>query len=86
MHERAVARSVLAAVLEAAGGARVVAVRGSVTTGEALTPGALEAHFAACAAGTAAEGARLAMLLVRVDVTGRAHEHAEVRIDAIDVD
>ena len=66
MHEAALARSLLAAVLEHAGGARVRVVRGWVAETEALSTESLELHFAGHACGTVAEGARLEIELVRV--------------------
>jgi hydrogenase nickel incorporation protein HypA/HybF len=66
MHETALAKRVLEAVLARAGGARVVAVRGSIAEDEALSRDALAFHFAAHARGTVAEGAELALELVHV--------------------
>jgi hydrogenase nickel incorporation protein HypA/HybF len=67
MHESALARRLLDAVLERAAGARVRAVRGWVADGEALSPESLAFHFAAHARGTLAEDARLELELTRVE-------------------
>ena len=66
MHEAALARSLLAAVLAHADGARVRVVRGWVAETEALSAESLALHFAGHARGTVAEGARLEIELVRV--------------------
>lgn len=67
MHESALARNLLAAVLARAGGGRVRVVRGWVAETEALSPESLAFHFAAHARGTVAEGARLELELLRVE-------------------
>jgi hydrogenase nickel incorporation protein HypA/HybF len=67
VHESALARSLLAAVLARAGGAHVRVVRGWVAETEALSAASLAFHFAAHARGTVAEGARLELELVRVE-------------------
>ena len=66
MHEAVLARSLLAAVLAHAGGARVRVVRGWVAETEALSTESLALYFTAHACGTVAEGARLEIELVRV--------------------
>ena len=69
MHEAAVARQILIAVLDRAareGARRVLSVRGWVADDEALSPASLEFHFAAHARGTPAEGARLDLRVVRL--------------------
>jgi hydrogenase nickel incorporation protein HypA/HybF len=74
MHEASLARRLLAAVLEraaAAGAARVRTVTGWVAEVEALSPESLAFHFAAHAPGTAAEGARLELRLIRVEARCR---------------
>ena len=67
MHESALARNLLSAVLARAGFVRVRVVRGWVAETEALSPESLAFHFAAHARGTVAEGARLELELVRVE-------------------
>ena len=67
MHEAALARSLLAAVLAHAGGARVRIVRAWVAEPEALSAESLAFHFAGHARGTVAEGANLELELVRVE-------------------
>jgi hydrogenase nickel incorporation protein HypA/HybF len=67
MHESALARDLLAAVLARAGSARVRVVHGWLADTEALSHDSLAFHFAAHARGTAAEGARLALELVHVE-------------------
>ena len=70
MHESALARQIVTAVLEhaqRAGAARVRVVRGWVSETEALSEESLGLHFAAHARGTAADGARLELRLARVD-------------------
>ncbi len=74
MHEASLARSVLQIVLERAskaGAKRVRAVRGRIAETEALSRSALEAHFAALARGTLAEGAIVALAVERVRVRCR---------------
>jgi hydrogenase nickel incorporation protein HypA/HybF len=67
MHERALARQIVeASVARAEGAARVVAVHGWVAETEALSRESLEAHFASCALGTIAEGARLEFQVTHV--------------------
>jgi hydrogenase nickel insertion protein HypA len=70
MHESALARSILALVLERATleeGEVIGTVRGSVAETERLEPQALAFHFAAHARGTKAEGARLELELSTVE-------------------
>lgn len=69
MHEAALARQILGAVLErarAANAQRVLTVRGWVAEDEALAPASLEFHFSAHARGTIAEGARLELRVLRL--------------------
>lgn len=66
MHETALARDVLAAVLERAEGRVVRVVRGLVAEDEALSAASLEFHFRAHARGTPAENARLELELKRL--------------------
>ncbi len=69
MHEALLARQILTVVLaraEAAGAARVCAVRGWVRESEAISDESLAAHFAAHAVGTIAADARLALTIERV--------------------
>jgi hydrogenase nickel incorporation protein HypA/HybF len=66
VHESALARELLGAVLARAEGARVRVVRGWVAETEALSRESLAFHFTAHARGTAAEGARLELDLLRV--------------------
>jgi hydrogenase nickel incorporation protein HypA/HybF len=66
MHESALARRILAAVLASAGTARVRAVRGWIAESEALSRESLAFHFAAHARGTLAEDARLELRLMHV--------------------
>jgi hydrogenase nickel incorporation protein HypA/HybF len=66
MHETALAREVLAAVLARADGRPVRVVRGLVAEDEALSAAALEFHFRAHARGTPAESARLELELRRL--------------------
>ncbi len=72
MHESALARNLLAAVLARAGGARVLAVRGWVAETELLSRESLEMHFFAHARGTMAEDARLDLEVLRVEARCRA--------------
>jgi hydrogenase nickel incorporation protein HypA/HybF len=75
VHEAALARRLLAAVLERAadaGATRVRVVRGWVAETEALSAESLAFHFGAHAPGTAAEGARLELRLERVGARCRA--------------
>ena len=75
MHEAALARQIVTAVLEhaqRAGAARVRVVRGWVSETEALSHAGLALHFAAHARGTAAEGAQLELRLSRVDARCRS--------------
>ena len=72
MHESALARRLVAAVLERTAGARVRVVRGWVAESEALSPESLAFHFAAHARGTLAEDARLELELTRVEARCRA--------------
>jgi hydrogenase nickel incorporation protein HypA/HybF len=75
MHESALAKRVLELVLDRAraeGARRVTRVRGYVAETEALAPESLAFHFAAHAKGTAADGARLELELVRVSARCRA--------------
>jgi len=67
MHEASIARRLLEVVLAAAGPARVCAVHGWVAETEALSRESLAFQFAAHARGSAAEGARLELRLVRVE-------------------
>jgi hydrogenase nickel incorporation protein HypA/HybF len=78
MHESALARSLLAVVLERAAGARVRVVHGWVAETEALSPESLAFHFAAHARGTRAEGARLEIELACVEARCAACEHTYV--------
>ena len=74
MHEASLARSVLRIVLERArkaGAKRVRAVRGRIAETEALSRSAIEAHFAALARGTLAEGAMLDLAVERIRVRCR---------------
>lgn len=75
MHETALAKRVLEAVLERAGGARVFVVHGRIAEDEALSREALAFHFAAHARGTVAEDARLELALVHVGASCRACGH-----------
>ena len=78
MHEAALARQIVTAVLEraqSAGAARVRAVRGWVSEAEALSEASLALHFAAYARGTAAEGARLELRLRHVEARCRSCAH-----------
>ena len=68
MHESALARRLVEIVLERAGEARVLAVRGWVAETERLDPQALRFHFDAHARGTAAAGADLKLELIHVEV------------------
>jgi hydrogenase nickel incorporation protein HypA/HybF len=63
MHETALAKRILDAVIARAQGARVTRVRGVVAEDEALSHEALEFHFTAHARGTLAEGAVLELEL-----------------------
>ena len=74
MHEAALARRMVTAVLEhaqRAGAVRVRVVRGWVSETEALSHDSLAPHFAAHARGTIAEGARLELRLVHVEARCR---------------
>lgn len=74
MHESALARQIVTAVLEhaqRAGAARVTVVRGWVSETEALSEESLGLHFTAHARGTAADGARLELRLARVEARCR---------------
>jgi hydrogenase nickel incorporation protein HypA/HybF len=75
MHETALAKRVLEAVLERARGARVLVVRGAVAEDEALSLEALRFHFAAHARGTVAEGARLELELRHLSARCSACRH-----------
>jgi hydrogenase nickel insertion protein HypA len=69
MHESALARRLLEATIEAArecGTRRVTAIRGWIAESEPLDRGSIQAHFAAGAAGTIAEGARLYLRLEHI--------------------
>jgi hydrogenase nickel incorporation protein HypA/HybF len=66
VHESTLARTLLAAVLARARGARVRVVRGWVAETEALSRSSLAFHFAAHAHGTPAEDARLELELRRI--------------------
>jgi hydrogenase nickel incorporation protein HypA/HybF len=88
MHESAIAKRVLAVVLDRATAeraSRVVAVRGRVAESEKLSNESLAFHFAAHALGTIAEGATLELgfttVRVRCDACGTTYvpEH-HVRI------
>jgi len=75
MHEAALARQLLAAVLEraaAAGVARVRVARGWIAETETLSAESLAFHFARHAHGTAADGARLELRLLHVEARCRA--------------
>ena len=75
MHEAALAREILAAVLDRAareGARRVLVVRGWVAADEVLSPASLAFHFDAHARGTAAEQARLDLRLLRQSARCRA--------------
>ncbi|MHC4393575.1 MAG: hydrogenase maturation nickel metallochaperone HypA/HybF [Planctomycetota bacterium] len=77
MHESQIAKSVLDAVLErvlAEGGGRVREVRGWIAESELLATESLQFHFNAHARGTAAEGARLNLRLIRVPAQCEACE------------
>jgi hydrogenase nickel incorporation protein HypA/HybF len=67
VHEAALARDLVAAVVAHAAGARVRIVRGWVAETEALSQESLAFHFLAQARGTVAEGARLEFDLVHVE-------------------
>jgi hydrogenase nickel incorporation protein HypA/HybF len=66
MHERALAKQVLTAVLEAGDGGRIVRVEGWLAETEALSADSLQLHFDDLATGTHAEGAELALRLSHV--------------------
>ena len=69
MHESTLAKRLVEAALEVAiesRARRVVAVRGWIADSEPLSRESLESHFAAVAAGTIAEGARLELRLDHV--------------------
>ncbi len=75
MHEAALARRLLSAVLRGAADAaasRVRAARGWIAETETLSAESLTFHFAALARGTAADGARLELRLVHVEARCRA--------------
>jgi hydrogenase nickel incorporation protein HypA/HybF len=72
MHEASLARRLLDVVLAAAQGARVRTVHGWIAESEALSPASLAFHFAAHARGTPADGAELALRVIRVDARCRA--------------
>ena len=75
MHEAALARQLLTAVLARAahaGAARVRSARGWIAETETLSTESLAFHFAAHARGTPAEGARLELRLSRVEARCRA--------------
>ena len=75
MHESLLARQMLQVVLERAaseGAARVHRVHGWIAESESLRPESLQFHFAAHAAGTPAEGARLDLDLTFVPARCRA--------------
>ena len=63
MHETALAKRILDAVIARAEGRRVIRVRGTVAEDEALSHESLAFHFAAHARGTPAEGASLELEL-----------------------
>jgi hydrogenase nickel incorporation protein HypA/HybF len=67
VHESALARDLLAAVLARAGGAPVLVVRGWVAETESLSTESLAMHFAAHARGTVAENARLDLEVRRIE-------------------
>ena len=74
MHEAALARRLLAAVLSRAaeaGASRVRAARGWIAETETLSAESLAFHFAERARGTAAEGCRLELRLVHVEARCR---------------
>lgn len=75
MHEAALARQIVAVVVERAardGAACVRVVRGWVGETETLSADSLALHFAAAARGTAADGARLELVLEHVEARCRA--------------
>jgi hydrogenase nickel incorporation protein HypA/HybF len=72
VHEAALARDLLAAVVARAGGARVRVVHGWVAETESLSRESLAMHFTAHARGTVAEAARLELELVHVAARCRA--------------
>jgi len=72
MHETQLAKDLLRVVLDRAGGARVLCVRGRIAETEALNPASLDFHFQAHAEGTTAERARLELELVHVGA--RCHD------------
>ena len=75
MHESALARQILEAVLtraRAGKASRVLAVRGWIAETESVSPDSLDFHFDAHSAGTAAEGARLELRLQWVEARCRA--------------
>jgi hydrogenase nickel incorporation protein HypA/HybF len=74
MHEAALARQLLAAVLARAAGdgaGRVHVVRGWIAATETLSAVSLAFHFAAHAPGTVADGARLELRLIRLEARCR---------------
>jgi hydrogenase nickel incorporation protein HypA/HybF len=74
MHEAALARQLLSAVLSRAadaGAARVRAARGWIAETETLSAESLAFHFGALARGTAADGARLELRLLHVEARCR---------------
>ena len=72
MHETSLAKQILQAVLERAGGRRVRLVRGSIAEDEALSAEALSFHFQAHARGSLAESARLEFELLHLSARCRA--------------
>ena len=75
MHESALGRQILDAVLQKAvgeGARQVRTVRGWVAETETLSPESLAFHFSAHARGTVAEGARLELRVIHVEARCRA--------------
>ena len=68
MHESALGKGILRAVLDRVGDqpVRVRTVRGWLAEDEALDPVAIQLHFDAAATGTPAEGARLELQITHV--------------------
>lgn len=74
MHESALGRQILDAVVEKAvgeGARQVRIVRGWVAETETLSPESLAFHFSAHARGTLAEGARLELRVIHVEARCR---------------
>jgi len=67
MHEASLARGILSAVLDLVGpGDRIRVIRGWLAETEALDPLSIRMHFLGMARGTAAEGAKLELMLTHV--------------------